>query len=528
MSEALSYLAKKGFSYKLQGDEAIMNCPLCGDTEHKFSINITTGVWQCFHKNSCGLSGSFWDFKRRLGDAPIVYKSKSYPKPVAAAGDPGEQLFQWFASRGITSKTVKAFQIHQKDGAMVFPYYKEGKLVNQKYRDKNKKIWQEKAAEQVLFGRDLIPRTQKELVIAEGELDAMSLAQLGIFTAVSVPSGAVNLAWIENEWDWLDRFENIYLAFDMDKAGEEGARKTAQRLGRWRCQRVFLPYKDANEWLQKGATSEAVIEALVRAKDMAPAIVKPAEAFFSTMLEEEREGLRTGFPVFDHLLGGLRQGEITVWTGRNGDGKTTFLNQLVLNLLTRYDLHRACIASFEMRPKWLLRWMAYQAGVELNEEGLEQFSRITGGRLFLLDTQEEIGPDVLLEAFEYLARRYGVETFIIDSLLRINLGGGLDWLEKQKEFMNRLTQFALTFEAHLHLVAHPRKGSSDGAKIDKVDISGSGDISNIAFNVVSIRRLEREEDPGAVLEVMKNRELGRLGAVSLTFDEHRKLFAEKR
>ena len=124
-----------------------------------FSINTDTGAWQCFHKNNCGLSGSFWDFKRKLGDAPIVYKSRSYTKPVAAGGDPREQLLKWFASRGITAKTVKAFQIHQKDGVMVFPYYKEGELVNQKYRGKDKKIWQEKNAEQVLFGRDLVPQT---------------------------------------------------------------------------------------------------------------------------------------------------------------------------------------------------------------------------------------------------------------------------------------------------------------------------------------------------------------------------------
>lgn len=315
----------------------------------------------------------------------------------------------------------------------------------------------------------------------------------------------------------------------MDRAGEQGAAKAAQRLGRWRCRRFEMPYKDANEWTERGATPEKVLDLLIRSKEMAPEVVKSAESFFPAMLEGEREGLHSGFSTFDRILGSLRPGEISVWTGRNGDGKTTFLNQLVLNLLTCYEEHRACIASFEMRPKWLLRWMIYQAGLPLTEEGLEQFGRITDGRLFLIDTQDEVTPDVLLEAFEYLTRRYGVETFIIDSLLRIDLGGGADWLEKQRSFMNRLTQFALTFEAHLNLVAHPRKGTSDAAKIDKVDIAGSGDISNLAFNVISIRRLGGDSTgPQAVLEVMKNRELGRLGAVSLAFDERTKRFAEMR
>ncbi len=447
MIEVLACLDKKGFAYTIRGNEAVLNCPFCGDTEQRFYINTNTGLWKCFHQNRCGLKGSLRELKRRLGDlGPIIYKPKAYKKPQAAGGDPGEQLLKWFASRGITADTVRTFGIKQHNGAIVFPYFKEGELVNQKYRTKDKKIWQEKDAEQVLFGRDRVPATQKELVITEGELDAMSLAQLGVFNAVSVPGGAENLAWIENEWDWLERFDTIFLAFDMDRAGEQGAAKAAQRLGRWRCRRFEMPYKDANEWTERGATPEKVLDLLIRSKEMAPEVVKSAESFFPAMLEGEREGLHSGFSTFDRILGGLRPGEISVWTGRNGDGKTTFLNQLVLNLLTCYEEHRACIASFEMRPKWLLRWMIYQAGLPLTEEGLEQFGRITDGRLFLIDTQDEVTPDVLLEAFEYLTRRYGVETFIIDSLLRIDLGGGADWLEKQRSFMNRLTQFALTFE----------------------------------------------------------------------------------
>jgi twinkle protein len=63
----------------------------------------------------------------------------------------------------------------------------------------------------------------------------MSLAQLGVFNSVSVPGGAENLAWIESEWDWLNRFDTIFLAFDINRAGEHGAVKAAKRLGSWRC-----------------------------------------------------------------------------------------------------------------------------------------------------------------------------------------------------------------------------------------------------------------------------------------------------
>ena len=388
-------------------------------------------------------------------------------------------------------------------------------------------MWQEKEAKQTLFNRDRVPAEVLELIIVEGELDCMTLVQLGYQNVVSVPGGASNLDWIESDFDWLSRFDTLFLCLDADDAGEKGARKIAKRLGSWRCRRMRLPFKDANECLQRGMTKEHFDEFILQADDMAPATVRMAESFFQEMLEDDREGAETGFKRFDFILGGLRPGEVTVWTGRNGDGKTTFLNQLVLNLLTRHVDQRVCLASLEMRPKRLLTWMCRQAGIIACLEGLQEFTKITAGKLSLVNAQHELAPDDLLEAFEYVARRFGTQTFVVDSLLRVDLGSGPDWLESQKRFMNRLTQFALTHEVHVLLVAHPRKGSTDQARIDKVDIAGSGDISNLAFNVISLRRLKGENgDPDAILEVMKNRETGKLGAVSLKFDEESKRFKE--
>ena len=532
MTEVLAYMDQKGFSYTRRNGEAVLNCPFCGDQERKFSINLETGLWQCFHANRCGLTGNLRDLKNRLGDAqPIAYQPREYTRPPRTGTDPGDKIVQWFREvRKIVAGVLAKFRIGEKDGAIVFPFYCDGELVNQKYRAAGKKIWQDKDARPTLFGRDLVPEEVTELIITEGEIDTMTLHQLDMPNSVSVPSGAANLDWIETEWPWLERFETLYLCFDNDNAGEEGAQKAARRLGTWRCRRVRLRWKDPNEGLQNGMTQDDFSRALISATDMGPSIVRLAEDFAEEMLREDRQGIDTGFPLYDAVLGGQRSGELTVITGRNGDGKTTWLNQVILNLLMHHHEQHACIASFEMRPARLLRWMMGQAGIIVSESGIEEFWGLIGGRLSLIDTQREVKPDELFEAFEYVARRAGTQTFVIDSLIRVDLGGGADWLENQKQFMNRLAQFALTFEAHIYLVAHPRKGSSDGARIDKVDIAGSGDISNFAWNVVSIRRIVSEEQgrPAAVLQVLKNRDNGRLGTISLNFDEERKRFTENR
>jgi twinkle protein len=536
MADVREYLQRKGFEYTVRGDQAVLNCPLCGDTEKKFAISLTTGAWNCLHLSRCGKKGSLRSLQVELGDVPrwteglkprMQYRPKRYVQPVPVEGALSERAIAWLKGRGLTEETIRRFKLTQKDGAIVFPFLKNGKIVNQKYRTADKDFWQEKEAEPVLFNRDAIWPELRELIIVEGEIDCMTLVQLGIENAVSVPSGAGNLDWIENEFTWLERFDTIYLGLDNDQAGDEGAEKIASRLGRWRCMRVYWPEKDANDCLKAGLGREQFDDCILQAEDMGPPIVKTAEDFFDSLLIQEREGIKIGFPTFDGILGGFRDGEVTVWTGRNGDGKTTLLGQMVTTFLAK-DI-KCCIASLEMRPKWLLRWMLFQCGYSASPEGVRRFGDITRGRLTLLDTQEEVNPDTLMDSFEYVARKIGARVYVIDSLLRISLGGGPDWLERQRQFMNRLTQFAMKYECHVHLVAHPRKGTTDGDRIDKVDIAGSGDISNLAFNVVSLRRIEKEagdSGPAAVIEVMKNRETGKLGAVLLAFDEGRKVFAE--
>lgn len=527
MIDVIGYLQKKGVPYKITGAEAhLKECLFCHG--EKFFINTVTGAWKCFSENKCGQSGNLYTLKRRLGDAvESATMKRNYQQPKPAGHTPEETVFQWFATRQIMKTTVDRFGITQHCGEIIFPYFRNGILVNNKYRTRDKKFRQERDAEPCLYGRDLVPDESAELIIVEGEIDALTISQTGFLNVVSVPSGAGNLDWIETSFDYLDSFETIFLCFDQDRAGQEAALKIAKRLG-YRCKRVKLPFKDANDWLMHGMTKAMLQAALDAAQPMKPEKIKLAEEFFNNLLDDDEHGLKTGFDKFDRILGGFRPGEVTVLTGRNGDGKSTFVNQLTLQMLKKYSDLRICISSFEMRPKSLLRWMMYQADLPLSIEGMETFGKITGGRLSFIDTQNEISPEDLLECFEYLAQRSGVFLYIIDSLMRVNLGAAVDWLEAQKRFMNSLLQFALKYECHLILLAHPRKSTSDSARIDKVDVAGSYDVTNLAYNVVSIRRIAKPKDgePPAALEVLKNRIPGTLGTIPLDFNERTKNFSE--
>lgn len=125
MSDILGYLRQKGYSYRLRGNEAVLNCPFCGDKEHHFAVNMETGAFNCM-RGSCGARGSFFEFKRRLGDAPVKYVEKTYRKPAPVSGAMSEKVLRWFAGREIKKETLQRFGTRQKVDAIVFPYLRDG------------------------------------------------------------------------------------------------------------------------------------------------------------------------------------------------------------------------------------------------------------------------------------------------------------------------------------------------------------------------------------------------------------------
>jgi len=117
----------------------------------------------------------------------------------------------------------------------------------------------------MLFGWQAVDENAREVVICEGELDAMALWDYG-FPALSVFSGAKNMAWVDNEYNALERFSTIYICFDNDEIGIEGRDKLVERLGIDRCKVVTLPEKDANECLMLGRAKSEIEKAFAEAR----------------------------------------------------------------------------------------------------------------------------------------------------------------------------------------------------------------------------------------------------------------------
>jgi len=547
-SKVRKYLDKKGFSYTIKNSNGKtnynLNCPICGETEHKFYIEESTGKFHCFHENTCGKSGNLWSLQKLLGDTPDKPEKyningpvkKTYTKPNPIKYGMGKEVFEWLIKRGISERTINRFNLKQKGkDTLVIPYYKNGELVFVKYRNiYTKKMYTSANSEPVLYNRDSVKG--KELVICEGELDAIAYAQYGV-TAVSVHDGANNMSWLENEWKWLEQFETIFISMDNDKAGQTAVLKIVDRLGYERCKNVILPYKDINECLVSGVTKEDLQQFFIDAEEFQRELIKKPKDIRKRLEERlfnktKRIGIPTPFDLLTYFMGGFREGELTVIGGVNHSGKSTLFIQTMLYLIRMG--HSCFMASLEQKLEEWFSWAVIQESYngEPTHESMEELLEKTGDRLVMLDTVQLVTPEVLFDNWEYSAKRYGTKYFFLDSLMKIDLEGR-DEYRAQTKFVSQVALFAQKYSCHVFMIAHMRKGEKDTYVPGKVDIAGSANITNLAHNVLTVWRVpEVKEGEEKVCDtklfIKKCRETGRIGYVKLEFNPETRTFTEIR
>lgn len=431
----------------------------------------------------------------------IQTKRKEYKPPVRPDNltKVGGKVEAYLASRGINEDTIKAFRVAAAGNRVVFPFLDpEGNTVMIKTRDvDDKKRQAPTSAEQmpILFGWQAVSENAREVWITEGEFDAMAAYQMGV-SALSVPFGGGKGAkqqWIENEYDRLDRFASIVLAMDMDEEGQLAAREIAERLGIHRCTVVQMPLKDLNDCLL-GGIDIADIRRTARAFD--PEELRSATDYRDDIIKEMTGNVddQRGFaPRFAGMRGRFRarDAELIILNGINGHGKSQLAGQLSLDAMEQGL--RVCIASMEMPARRLLSRLTRQAGGvgDMTEPYINATVDWYAGKLWLFDLVGSAKVDRMLEVFDYARRRYGIDVFIVDNMSKCGIPD--DDYAAQKSFIERLCDFKNSTGTTVFLVTHSRKGDSEETHSNKMDVKGSGSITDLADSVLTIWRNKTKE-----------------------------------
>jgi twinkle protein len=535
--EITSYFDQKGWEFKFQSGEYILKaCPFCGDQKNHFYISASTGAFHCF---KCEEKGNLFSLKKRLGDLP---EQRYIPKPTKtidlekvelrhkALLENKEALNYLQVERGFSLETIKQFRLGCEGDWIAIPYLLGGELTKyRRFRGEGEKFRREPGLDSDLYVTPN-PSGNGEVIITEGEFDAISLTQLGFSNVVSVSVGANSF---KPEWiDFFEPFKKIYVCFDNDQKGNEGAEKLAQRLGRYRCHRVRLPQKDGNQCLVAGYTKDEIDRYFKEAEEYKPKNLKAPGDYKEQLVKlwkrDRMETVSTGWKSLDRLLGGLRRGELTTVTGETGQGKSTWVCNLAFNRMKEGEL--VWIGSFEAKPPPLLAKFASmhleRSFYRLSENDLQQaLYFIINLPLRFLDHWGTLNVDTLKESLYYCKRKYDVKLAIIDHLHAFIRYTGDAERQAIDQAVTAIKAWAMELDIPIFLVVHPKNiqgGPRKNPIIEATDLKGSSGIRQWSDNVISIWRDKKREEEGenlVVVKLMKVRDdTGREGNCVLRFD----------
>lgn len=520
----------------LKGDELFFKtCPKCrgGRAEHDkntFSINLTTGLFKCF-RSSCGYSGHFvelardFNFLLDFGEPKVFRKlpqKKITTKPAAVT---------YMESRGIGSEVTNRYRVtvrKDNEDILVFPFYDENNaLVSVKYRHTKPKLdspkeWFEKNTKPILFGMAQC-RGFHRLIITEGQLDSLSVAEAGYTNAVSVPTGARGFTWLTYCWDWIIQFKEVIVFGDCEKGAVTLADTLQARLPQTvKTVRVadYLGEKDANDILRKYG-KDAIRKCIENAEILIPSNIKDLSQVEAVDINNLPK-IFTNIREVDKVIGGMAFGQLIVLTGKRGEGKSTFMSQLIAEALDQNQsvfVYSGELADFHFR-----RWLDYQlaGGANISEninaygeseyslssEVSERIGNWYKGRAFIYDNsyipQDKSEMETLPQTIEKVVTKFGVSLVCIDNLMsametvtqneNLNLAQG--------NFVTQLKKLAIKYNIVIVLVAHPRKSQND---FSNDDVSGSSDITNRADIVMSYKRVDKDGESCGNLMITKNR-----------------------
>lgn len=518
--------------------ENAMPCPVCSKDRKKerikcFSFNYAKKAGRCNH---CGIVL----VEKREYIEPIKYKRPVFKQEASYLS---QNVISWFASRSISIKTLSLFKITEgkewmpqvgaERNTIQFNYFRNGELINTKFRDGEKNFKLVSEAELIPYNLDAVING-KQVIWVEGEMDCLSVHESGLHNVISVPNGATvgknNLTYLNNCIDLFSEDTEHILAFDNDLAGNALRDEFARRLGAEKCSKVtFLDCKDANECLVKygrDAVKNAILSkqefpvtGIFTAKDINDDI----DDYFYNGLPE---GSDIGLPYFDELLK-FHPGYITTITGIPSHGKSEFLDFIMTSLNIRhkwsFGIYSPENYPLQLHFSKIAEKLLGKSFSVMNEAELGVAKKYFNDNFHFIKPEENNKLENILEKTKYLVRKKGIRAFIIDAWNKLEH----DWQGSETQYiskeLDKLATFCERNGVHLFLVAHPTKISKDKQTglyevPNLYSISGSANFFNKTHNGISVYRNFTTNRTEIYVQKVKFKHWGKHGMVELEWN----------
>lgn len=531
------------------GEIARQPCPFVGCySSDAFFYNEDEGVGKC---HSCGTGFPCSDSKlkpeyRGVYLKPHELNGETTMTTQKLAVVPEANLTPYRGEyRGIRNDTMSFYGVTTYADA-------EGSVVKQNYvypsggiktRVHPKTFTASGLKQDELFGMDKFnSASSTTVVVTEGELDAMSAFQMldKKYPVVSMPSANPSKKlWLGPAKDFLESFQKIIVSTDNDDAGNGLADKLASMFPNKVYRIPHDKFKDANEFLQNGA-SPSYRSAFRNVKKYTPQNVWNTSDQFLSILHEKDDAkyIPTGIQAFDDIALGLMQGHMTVFQAPEGIGKTEFMRYLEYHMIKNHPNVPIAICHLEeTKKRSLLGLASYHLGKDVTRQDLidsndlqEQVDQAvidmtSSENLYQFQIGVDEDPMVLLERIRFFRQACGVEYIFFEPIQDLAYGRTTDdSIEKWLSALSvQLSRMAAELNVGIVTIAHE---NDDG------QIRDCRTIGKRASVVIKLERDKMAQDDDSrnttTLLVTKNRPAGTTGhGGSLFFDADSFTLSEK-
>jgi len=561
------FLKRNNIKYKKTGKEAIIDCPECGKDSHCY-LNIINFKWHCKRcdargneyslkktlglqyevSDSSGVSIEQHDIDSsakqmlEIMNAPIVetYMRALWHDPRAQAARQYLQDRQipialaqahclgWAAQADGNAKqdttrirraAVPATENQESNGWLVIPVFtkwnnnipdsKSAKLIKFRSIPPAAKSYRRlSGGESVLYCPNGISDSET-LIIVGGEIDALSVIAAGHNNVISGTLGET--AWDDKWSDKLEDCDDIVIVYDNDDAGIKGAAMVAEKIGNHKVRIGKWPdgCKDANESLCKYGSNFDIGKIISSAKssdgDSVLKIGDLRESYKRSILGNAKpRGISTGWPDLDNLMGGVRDGEVTLITGDTASGKSTFASQWALQMAISGVNTLVCpfeMGAHRQLDKWVRQW-SNSAPDNLTPERLDSvLDSLQAAPIWILNRYGSIRLEPMRNTLIYAIRKLGIKFVLVDHI-HFMVEEGPNERNDLDSMMKMLAEIAVDTRIHIIVVAHPRQHSASDEKhrdnriIQMSDLKGSSGLKQMSDNILSVWRPRKADRTG--------------------------------
>jgi KaiC/GvpD/RAD55 family RecA-like ATPase len=390
------------------------------------------------------------------------------------------------------------------------------------------KFKRESGAPSILFNQDVLDQFE-DIIVTEGERDAISLLMHGYDNVVGTTGGAQTL---KSEWyDVLKEKNKIYLAFDSDEAGQKGARESwASRLGFSKCFNILIPevHKDVTDFFMAGNLKLDFDKLVANAEPFDIPGIRPLLSILKDMSRQKEKELVLPTPwdsVNKLIDGGFRQGELITLSAPPGVGKTT----MALQMSAKFAYHMKRPVLFfcqEMTYEKLAKlFVCHSLDMQFysfkTEEAEFEAMKFVDTPIYF-GYSPRITPTQLQHTFLETRDRFGIEFFVFDNLHTL-IREHDKVVERIGAASKMFKDLSMEMRVPILLIAQPRKMERDEAMY-YYSIKGSSDIPADSDIVILLHRNRTKETE--LLEV-EGGEPVTSGWRSATFESETRFIVDK-